>query len=244
MYHTYLKEHEISGLKALILRYALYRMRIWDVVSSNRVDHFIAISTLVQKRIQKYYRRDATVIFPPVDIARFSYKFDKEDYYFTASRLVPYKKVKLIIESFNQNGKHLVVAGTGDQYKELRQIANNNIDMLGFVNDEKLVELMQKAKAFIFTAYEDFGILPVEAMACGTPVIAYGKGGIQDTVIPYKTGIFFNEQTIESLNDALDEFEKISFDHKAISEHAKQFDITVFESKFKDFVDDAVNNKA
>lgn len=243
MYHTYFKEHKISGLKALILRYVLYRIRIWDVVSSNRVDYFIAISTLIQKRIQKYYQRDATVIFPPVDINRFLYSADKEDYYFTASRLVPYKKVKLIVESFNQSGKPLVIAGTGEQYKELKQMANSNIEMLGYCHDSEMVKLMQKAKAFVFTSYEDFGILPVEAMACGTPVIAYRKGGVQDTVIHQKTGILFDEQTIASLNGAIDEFESSSFDYSAISEYSRQFDIKVFEKKFKDFVDDIMKNR-
>lgn len=243
MYHTYFKEHEIRGLKAIILKYILYRIRIWDVISSNRVDHFIAISTLIQNRIQKYYRRESTVIFPPVDTNRFSYCDKKENYYFTASRLVPYKKIKLIVEAFNQNGKHLMVVGTGEQYKELKQMANSNVEILGYCNDSEMVHMMQQAKAFIFASYEDFGITPVEAMACGTPVIAYGKGGVLDTVIPYKTGIFFDEQTMVSLNGAIDEFEKISFDFKDISEHAKQFDIEVFENRFKDFIDTIVKNK-
>jgi glycosyltransferase involved in cell wall biosynthesis len=137
------------------------------VTASNRVDHFIAISTLVQKRIAKYYRRESTLIYPPVDIERYSLCNEKEDYYFTVSRLVPYKRVKMIVEAFVKNGKPLLVAGTGTQLEEIREIATDNIQVLGYVEDAKVIALMQKAKAFIFAAYEDFGIVPVEAMACG-----------------------------------------------------------------------------
>jgi len=243
MYHPYIKEHRISGLKKSFLAYVLHKIRIWDIGSSNRVDHFIANSTFVEQRIKKYYRRNATVIHPPVEIEKYTLEINKEEYFFTASRLVPYKKIKLIVEAFVQNRKPLIVAGRGEELEEIKRIATSNITVLGFVSAEKLVELMQKAKAFIFAAYEDFGIMPVEAMACGTPVVAYGKGGAKDTVIFPKTGIFFDEQTIESLNEAIDEFERMSFDHRAISEYAKQFDIKIFESKFKNFVDDLVEKR-
>lgn len=238
MYHTYFEEHKISGLKALVLKFVLHRIRIWDVVSSNRVDHFVAISTLIRKRIRKFYRRDSEVIFPPVDTERFVYCGEKEAFYLTASRLVPYKKVKLIVEAFNKNGKRLVVAGNGPQYEELRRLAAPNVEILGFCEDKTLVALMQKAKAFIYAAYEDFGIVPVEAMACGTPVIAYGKGGVLDTVIEGKAGLFFKEQSQESLNGVVETFEQMVFDYAAIAEHAKRFDTSVFEERMKNFIDE------
>ncbi len=237
MYFDYRQEHGLTGLKERFLSYVLHKIRIWDVTASNRVDHFIAISTLVQKRIAKYYRRKSTLIYPPVDIERYTLYDEKEDYYFTVSRLVPYKRVKMIVEAFIESGKPLVVAGTGTQLKEIEEIVTDNIKILGYVDDAKILELMQKAKAFIFAAYEDFGIVPVEAMACGTPVIAYGKGGIKDTVLDRETGLFFNEQNISSLNDAIDRFETMDFDYRVISEHASKFSRKRFEDEISIFID-------
>ncbi|NOR54956.1 MAG: glycosyltransferase [Sulfurovum sp.] len=242
MYHTYFKEHNISGIKAFILRKVLHKIRIWDVISSNRVDKFVAISTLIQARIEKYYRRESHIIFPPVDTEKFTHYEKKEDFYFTAARLVPYKKVKLIVEAFNENGKHLKVAGSGEQYEEIKRIAKDNIEVLGYCSDEDMVHYMQKSKAFVYAAFEDFGIVPVEAMACGTPVIAYGKGGVLDTVKDEETGILFGEQSIESINDAVIKFETLSFDAKKVSEHAKNFSSERFQEEFKTFVDEKVNN--
>jgi len=237
MYFTYREEHNLRGIKEKLLSYFLHKIRIWDVTSSNRVDHFIAISTLVQKRIGKYYRRESTLIHPPVDIERYTLCREKEDYYFTMSRLVPYKRIKLIVEAFAANGKPLIVAGTGPQLEEIRQIATNNIKLLGYVEDREVIKLMQKAKAFIFAAYEDFGIVPVEAMACGTPVIAYGKGGITDTVIEGKTGLFFEKQKVSALNNAIERFETMDFDHKEISEHTSRFSKHLFEEKISIFIE-------
>jgi glycosyltransferase involved in cell wall biosynthesis len=237
MYFTYREEHNLGGIKEKLLSYFLHKIRIWDVTSSNRVDYFIAISTLVQKRIAKYYRRESTLIYPPVDIERYTLCTEKEDYYFTVSRLVPYKRVKMIVEAFVKNGKSLVVAGSGTQLEEIREIATDNIQVLGYVEDARVIALMQKAKAFIFAAYEDFGIVPVEAMACGTPVIAYGKGGIIDTVRDGETGIFFDEQTAVSLNDAVKKFEMMQFDHREISEYASQFSNERFEKEVRIFIE-------
>jgi len=238
MYFEYKKEHKLKGLKEKFLFYVLHKIRIWDVISSHRVDYFIAISTLVQKRITKYYRRTSTIIYPPVDIKRYTLCKKKHDYYFTASRLVPHKKVKLIVEAFIDNGKALIVAGTGSQYEEICHIATgkSNITVLGYVEDAKILKLMQEAQAFVFAAYEDFGIVPVEAMACGTPVIAYGKGGITDTVIDGVTGIFFEEQNIGSLNHAIDTFETMTFDYASISQHAEKFSTERFEEEIDAFV--------
>lgn len=242
MYHTYFKEHNIAGIKAFILRKVLHKIRIWDVVSSNRVDNFIAISTLIQHRIQKYYKRESKVIFPPVDTEKFICKEKKEEYYFTASRLVPYKKVKLIVQAFNENGRPLKIAGSGEQYEEIKRIAKDNIEVLGYCDDNEMVHYMQHSKAFVYAAFEDFGIVPVEAMACGTPVIAYGKGGVLDTVKDEETGILFEEQTIESLNSAIVQFENITFDAEEISEHAKYFSSKRFQKEFKAFIDEQINS--
>ncbi len=240
MYHTYFKEHNISGIKAFILRKVLHKIRIWDVVSSNRVDHFVAISTLIQNRIQKYYRRESDIIFPPVNTEVFTLCETKEAYYFTASRLVPYKKVKLIVEAFNANGKSLKVAGTGEQYDEIKKISKSNVEVLGYCSDEQMIEYMQKAKAFVYAAFEDFGIVPVEAMACGTPVIAYGKGGVLDTVIDEETGVLFEEQTVESLNEAVKYFETLEFDAQTISTYARKFSEENFKRQFKAYIEDKI----
>ncbi|BAF71305.1 glycosyltransferase [Sulfurovum sp. NBC37-1] len=237
MYFDYRKEHNLKGIKEKFLFYVLHKIRIWDVIASNRVDHFIAISRLVQKRIAKYYRRESTIIYPPVDIENYTLCENKQDYYFTMSRLVPYKRVKMIVETFVKNGKPLVVAGTGPQLKEIEQIATDNIRILGYVDDQMVVELMQKARAFLFAAYEDFGIVPVEAMACGTPVIAYGVGGIRDTLIDRKVGLFFDEQNEMSLNNAIDRFETMDFDYVTIANHAAKFSNKRFEKEIKKFVD-------
>ena len=233
---TYIRK--VKGIKEKFLSYVLHKIRVWDVVSSNRVDHFMANSSFVKKRIAKYYRRDATVCFPPVDVSNYTLSEEKKDYYFTASRLVPYKKIKIIVEAFVKNGKPLIVAGSGQQLQEIQEIATDNITVLGFVDDTKMIELMQHAKAFVFAAYEDFGIVPVEAMACGTPVIAYGKGGIRDTVVDGVTGTFFEEQSSDSLNKAIVQFETMHFDYKTISEHASKFSTERFGQEMKAFVDE------
>ncbi len=238
MYFAYKEEHQIKGIKEKFLSYVLHNIRIWDVVSSNRVDHFIANSSFVKQRISKYYRRDAEIIYPPVSTNRYSLCKEKEDYYFTASRLVPYKKIKMIVETFVENGKPLIVAGSGAELKEITRIATSNITILGHVSDEKMVALMEKAKAFVFAAYEDFGIIPVEAMLCGTPVIAYAKGGIKNTIIDNLTGLLYHEQNSKSLNNAIDKFETMTFDYTTISKHASKFSNERFEKEIKEFVEE------
>ena len=236
MYFAYKEEHQIRGIKEKFLSYVLHNIRIWDVVSSNRVDHFIANSSFVKQRISKYYRRDAKIIYPPVSTARYRLCKEKEDYYFTASRLVPYKKIKMIVETFAENGKPLIVAGSGAELKEITRIATSNITILGHVSDEKMVALMEKAKAFVFAAYEDFGIMPVEAMLCGTPVIAYAKGGIKNTIIDNLTGLLYHEQNSKSLNNAIDKFETMTFDYPTIAAYASKFSNERFEKEIKAFV--------
>lgn len=216
----------------------ILKLRNWDYSTSSRVDYFIANSENVRKRIRKYYRRDAVVINPPVDFERFNkYKNnDKCNYFFILSEFVPYKRIDLAIQAFNKmDNKKLLIGGTGPQKKYLESIAGENIDFLGRIADSELPEYYSKAKAFIFPGEEDFGITPLESMAAGTPVIAYGKGGALETVIDGKTGLFFQEQTIESLIDAVNRFEndEAKFDQNVICERASEFDVKIFQNKLK-----------
>ncbi|MBO6291783.1 MAG: glycosyltransferase family 4 protein, partial [Selenomonas sp.] len=206
--HQYLREANLTeGLKSWLARLILHYMRIWDTRTANGVDAFIANSAFIARRIKKVYGREAKVIYPPVDIEKFTCCEAKEDYYLTASRLVPYKRVKLIVEAFNaMPDKNLVVIGDGPEFKNIKAVAKSNIKMMGYQPDDVLKEKMQHAKAFVFAAEEDFGITPVEAQACGTPVIAYGRGGVLETVTE-ETGMFFSVQEAEAICKAVEAFE-------------------------------------
>ena len=217
--HQYLQEANLTrGLKGWIAKAILHYIRLWDYRTANGVDYFIANSKFIARRIKKVYGREAAVVYPPVDIEAYELCEEKEDFYLTASRMVPYKKVKLIVEAFNEMpDKSLVVIGDGPEYAKIKEIAGSNITLMGYQPFSVLKEKMQKAKAFVFAAEEDFGITPVEAQACGTPVIAYGKGGALETVQGYtdtmpRTGIFFESQTIQSIRNAVDSFEKNASD--------------------------------
>lgn len=213
-------------------------MRIWDTRTANGVDYFIANSKFIARRIKKVYGREAEVIYPPVDIDKFELCEDKQDYYLTASRMVPYKKMKLIVEAFNEMpDKKLIVIGTGPEYEKTKAIAKDNIKMMGYQPDEVLKEKMQHAKAFVFAAEEDFGITPVEAQACGTPVIAYGRGGALETVIEGKTGTFFPEQTRQAIQSAIKHFETMPQPNPATCrENAERFRNMVFQKNIKQYV--------
>jgi len=227
-----------KGLKGLYAKYVLNKIKKWDVANSKNVDFFIANSNYVAQRIKRIYNRESIVIYPPVDVDFFKLEEQKEDYYFTSSRLVSYKKVQLIVETFNELPHlKLIVGGDGPEFQKLKNIAKSNIEFVGFVNYEKLRKLMQKAKAFVFAAEEDFGIIPVEAQACGTPVIAFGKGGALETVLENQTGVFFEEQSIYKLKEAISAFEKLEFDPKKIREHATKFSKQRFENEIKTFVE-------
>ena len=227
----------LPWLKKILVQNILKYIRKWDIATLDRVDHFIANSTFVQERILRTYNRESTVIHPPVDINKFSFYEEKENFHLTASRLVPYKKTKLIVEAFNKMpDQKLVVIGSGEEYDSIQKIAKDNISVLGYQSDEILISTMQRAKSFIYAAIEDFGIVPVEAMACGTPVIAYGKGGIKDTVVDGITGVFFDKQSAVSINHAIGTFETIRFDHQSISKHASKFSTERFEKEMKEFV--------
>jgi glycosyltransferase involved in cell wall biosynthesis len=226
MQAQYLHEAGLTyGLKSLFARAVLHYIRNWDVRSSNGVDQFVSNSQFVARRINKIYRRDAVVIYPPVDVENFTLETKKEDFYITTSRLVPYKRVDLIVEAFNRMpDKKLLVVGEGPDFFKIKGKAGPNVQMLGHQPFAQLKQYMQKAKAFVFAAEEDFGIVPVEAQACGTPVIAFGRGGVTESVVAGKTGIFFETQTIDALIAAVQQFEATPpMDPVAIREHAERF---------------------
>lgn len=236
--HEYLRQSNLdSGIKGMLARLFLHYIRGWDVHSSQRVDHFIANSKYVAKRIEKFYGRKAEVIYPSIDLSYFQERGEKDDYYLTASRLVPYKRIDLIVEAFAQMpDRKLVVIGDGPEWKKMKGKATANIELLGYQADEVLREHLQRAKAFVFAATEDFGILPVEAMACGTPVIAFGKGGVRETVVADETGIFYEEQSISSLIEAVARFEQLEFDPGLCRKRAEYFSHDRFDEHFKRFV--------
>lgn len=240
--HQYIKESKKGFITSWIMRYFLHKIRLWDYRTANGVDYFIANSNFIAKRIRKVYGRDSTVIYPPVAVGKFKPNVNKQDFYFTASRLVPYKKVDLIAEAFSQlPDKKLIIAGSGDGADKIQAYANKypNIKYLGFITDSKMIELMQEAKAFVFAAEEDFGIVPVEAQACGTPVIAYGSGGVLDSVISSGenlTGVFFAKQEVSSLIAAVHEFEKIKISDENCIRNAAKFSEEEFCAKFSHFV--------
>jgi glycosyltransferase involved in cell wall biosynthesis len=242
----YSRESDLHrGVKGLAARALLGYMKRWDLRTAKGVDHFIANSKYIAERIRRNYGRNAAVIYPPVDVESFSVETDKEDFYFVASRMVPYKKMDLIVEAFAQMPeKRLVVIGDGPDFEKIKSKAAKNVEFLGYQPTEILRDYMQRAKAFVFAADEDFGITPVEAQACGTPVIAYGKGGVLETVIENKTGIFFEEQTAGSLMEAIRAFERIEnkFDLREIRKNADRFNIERFRREFKDFVEKCLSS--
>ena len=243
--YQYLRETGLNkGLSGRITKSILHYIRSWDVSSSNRVDHFIANSKYIARRIWKTYRRESEVIYPPVDTSKFTCFDKKDEYYLTASRFVPYKKIDLIVETFSEMpDKKLIVIGDGPDEHKLKRKAGPNTEFAGYKKSDEMKLIMQRAKAFVFAAEEDFGIVPIEALSCGTPVIALNKGGTAETIIDSKVGVHFNEQSVDSLKDAVKRFENAqnNFDAEKLSEYAKQFDRSVFEMKIKNYVDDKSN---
>lgn len=244
--HQYLREAKLDkGLKGIIAKYLLHKIRLWDYRTANGVNHFIANSHFIARRIIKVYGRNADVIYPPVDVRRFILNENKEDYYVTASRLVPYKRIDLIVDAFAaMPNKKLIVIGDGSEMSKIKSKATTNVEILGFQPNEIMRDYMKNAKAFVFAAEEDFGITPVEAQACGTPVIAFGKGGSLETIRPYgvnkPTGVFFAEQTVPSLIDAINLFENI-FDKitpENCRENALRFSVDIFKDTFSKYIDE------
>jgi glycosyltransferase involved in cell wall biosynthesis len=243
MYHEYFEKGRVGWFGRLIIPYFANYLRSWDVSSSPRVDWYVANSRHVANRIKKYYHRDAEVIHPPVDTDRFSVTHKSGDYYLVVSALAPYKKIDLAIEAFNRMKKKLIVIGNGPEEKKLHRMAGPTIEFLDWQPHEELSAYYSECTALIFPGEEDFGIVPVEAMACGKPVIAFNKGGALETIIgssknsPDKgTGLFFPEQTSDSLIEAVGAFEQISWDPDFISNHAKKFDRKSFTEKIQKFI--------
>ncbi|HEY9704636.1 MAG TPA: glycosyltransferase [Allocoleopsis sp.] len=233
-----------SGLPGILTRYLLHQLRQWDVISANRVDYFIANSKHTANRIWKCYRRKAEVIYPPVNIDRFKFEAKKSDFYLTVSRLVSYKQVSLIVKAFNQMDRELVIIGDGPELTMIQKLAKPNIKILGKQPNSVVEKYMSEAKAFVFAGIEDFGIVLVEAQACGTPVIAYNQGGAKETVKDIRqyadtgTGLFFTEQTENSLIQAVETFEQMhgSFNPENARINAMDFSPGIFANKYINFL--------
>ncbi len=230
-----------KGIKKVFKVFIPYLQK-FDFQTAQKPDYIIANSSFVQNWIMQTYGRESIVIHPPVDVDTYVFSDQKEEYFVTVGRLEPYKRFDIIIDAFNKNGKKLIVIGDGSQKKMLMSKSKENIVFTGYLQAEGINKYLSKAKAFVYAGLEDFGIAPVEAQACGTPVIAYGKGGILDTVIHKKTGIYFHEQTLESVNEAIDIFEKYTFDHHFIADHASRFSTNVFKEKFQTYVEKCIQN--
>lgn len=227
-------------------------IRLWDYVSSQRIDTLVANSKYIARRIKKFWNRDAKVIYSPVNTTRFfpDSSVQKQDYYVAFSRLVPYKRMDLAISAIKNTGRKLIVIGGGSEEKNLKKLAegDKNISFTGRIPDEKLRFYLQSAKAMIFCAEEDFGLAPLEAQSCGTPVIAFGRGGAKETVLENETGLFFEKQEVESLKNAIEKFETLekqnSFNQQKIIEHAKTFSENRFIKEFLETVEETKNKIA
>ena len=242
MHHAYLQQAKLDrGLRGFLAKSLLHYIRMWDLRTVPSVDHFIAISNFIARRVWKIYKREADVIYPPVETERLTMHPEKSDYYLALSRLVPYKKTDLIVQAFTQMpDKKLVVIGDGPQMKSLRKIATPNIDLLGFQPDSVVEEHYKNARALIYAAEEDFGIVPVEAQACGTPVIAYGKGGALETVVDGETGFFFNRQDPEAIIQAVKDFESHpGLSPEKIRLNAERFSKSRFKTEMRSYVETA-----
>jgi glycosyltransferase involved in cell wall biosynthesis len=231
-----------GGVRGMLTGLVLHYFRLFDVSSANRVDTFVANSENVARRIWNTYRREARVIYPPVETERFALHAEKENYYVALSRLVPYKRMDVVVEAFNaMPGKELLVIGEGPQLGELEKKAGPNVRLLGYQPNEAVTHYLQRARALVFAAEEDFGIVPVEAQACGTPVIAYGRGGALETVRPGETGVFFEEQTAGSLARAVRRFEARRGKLRApagIRRHAEGFSVERFRREMRAFIEE------
>lgn len=235
-YYSYIERERLSAAVRLVLPYVVHRIRRWDEITVNRVDHFVSNSHEVERRIRKYYRRNSRVICPPVETKRFNVSEQDDGYYVIMSRLLAYKKIDLAIEAANLLRVPLKIIGKGRDEDRLKSLAGPTVEFVGRLSDKEVVECLQRARALIFPGREDFGIVPVEAMSCGKPVIAYGRGGALDSVIDGVTGIFFNEPTADSLAEAIRKLRLADFDPNAIRRHAESFDVDVFRRKMSKFI--------
>ena len=243
MYEQYFGEGR-GGIASKVMPFFAKKLRRWDVTASDRVSRFIAISDHVRKRISRCYSRDADLIYPPVDCEKFQPSGDAGDYYLIVSAFAPYKRVDIAVEAFRRSGRRLKIVGSGQNEAELRALSADNVEFLGWRSDEEIAKLYSGCRAFIFPGEEDFGITPLEAQACGRPVIAYRKGGALETVVApddfdgrKPTGLFFEEQSPEALNAAIEEFEREDiFDPQAARENALRFDRSVFKEQMRNYI--------
>ena len=238
-YHTYIEQEPFSRLTKLCLPYITHRLRRWDEITADRVDHYVAISGEVRRRIRKYYRRDATIIHPPVDVSKFTVSEKDGGYYLILSRLLPYKRIDIAIEAFNSLRLPLKIVGNGRDLERLQKLAGPTIEFLGRLPDDETQRCLRECRALVFPGLEDFGLAPLEAMACGKPVIAYAAGGALETVRDGVTGSFFYEQTADSLAGAIADFDAAQFDPWEIRRHAELFDVSVFKEQILRFVQQA-----
>jgi len=233
----YLKTAPIPAIVRPIMPLVVKALRKWDLVASRRPDFYIANSHNIQNKIKKYYGRESIVIYPPVETDKFKIATELGDYYLITGRVEPYKKVDLVVEAFNRSGRKLKVIGSGTRKEELARTAKPNVEFMGRVSDEELSAAYSKCLAFIFPPEEDFGIVPVEAMAAGRPVVAFKKGGALETVVAGVTGEFFFPQTPLALNQTLKKFKPKKYDSQKIREHAKKFDKEVFKTQLIEYIE-------
>ena len=241
----YLEESGLDkGLKGLLANFLLDRVKAWDLRVTGRVTDFVAISDYIGQRIKNNYDREYTVIYPPVYVERFEPVAVKEDFYLTASRMVPYKKIPLIVEAFAaMPEKQLVVIGDGPEFAKAKAKAGPNVRLLGYQENDVLKSYLQRAKAFVFAAEEDFGIAPLEAQACGTPVLAYGRGAVTETILDGKTGLFFDAQSVQAITDVVRRFEAAPglLPAAEIRKNAERFSSARFKKEFLEFVEGRIS---
>ncbi|MCB8929087.1 MAG: glycosyltransferase [Ardenticatenaceae bacterium] len=243
-YHQYAEQEQLGRLTRTILPPFLTKLRQWDRLAADRVDHFVAISQEVRRRIAKVYRRESVIIYPPVDTARFVPGDEVEDYYLLVGRLVPYRRIDLLIEAFNKMKRPLRIAGSGRDRARLEAMAGPTIEFLGYVPDEELPSLLAKCRAFMFPGEEDFGIAPIQAMAAGRPVIAYAAGGALETVLPGVTGTLFAEQSVAAIIQAVEGFDTENVDPQRIRQHAEQYDVSHFKAQIQALVAEKMEDLA
>ncbi|MFA6917298.1 MAG: glycosyltransferase [Candidatus Gracilibacteria bacterium] len=238
-WQSYIDEYKMNPILKMFGKNRIHKLRMWDRLAADRVDKFIANSNTTQKRIKKYYNRESEVIFPMIKHSDYRIAGHRKGYFLAVGRLTPYKKFDLIVETFNELGLPLKIAGTGIMEDQLRRSSAGNIEFLGYVHDDVLKTLYSECEALIFPQVEDFGIIPLEAMASGRPVIALGEGGALDTIIPNKTGVLFKKQTVKDLKQAVEKYieNKRKFNPSQIREYAKEFDESKFEKKLTGFIE-------
>lgn len=238
LFWFYSKSKKFTRLKKILTSIIFQYMRVWDATSANRVDYFLANSRYTAARIKKFYNRNSEILHPPVNTEKFNHE-DTYDYYLMIGRLVSYKGYELAIEAFNETGKKLVIIGDGVEFSSLKAKAGKNVFMTGRINDRELVKYMNNCRGLVFPGKEDFGIVMAEAQAAGKPVIAYKAGGALDIVLDMETGVFFKEQTADSLNAAIRRTESVKWDHRHIKNYSKKFDKRIFTGRITEIIENA-----